>query len=353
MGNIYSSFSPLSHPSLTTESSALTGQPESEFPNAVTCSSLISGNSSTSTCTGYKTQVVQPLEPRVVALNKESVAPKNAKHVNNGMKANVPTQLSPAAMPMSARNVVSTPTPQNAKNNTSEPWATRPRYLRNYVWPDEQPSSIPSALATEYMLPVPSPPVNELSNFPVIRTIQQHPHLFKIITPINVDLFESYLLQHPNCSFVWSVCHGLREGFWPWAITDNPEYPLTWDNSHRLLREAAHVEFVREQRDLEIRFGQFSPSFGPDLLPGMYSMPIGVVPKPHSDKFWLVVDQSAKPFSLNSMIPKHEGSIQLDNLHDFGRILRNVHKKFGNAKLVTFKSDVSRAYRLLPVHLLW
>jgi hypothetical protein len=102
MGNIYSSFSPLSHLSLTTESSALTGQPESELPNAVTCSSLISGNSLTSTCTGYKTQVVQPLEPWVVALNKESVAPKNVKHVDDGMKANVATQLLPAAMPMSA-----------------------------------------------------------------------------------------------------------------------------------------------------------------------------------------------------------------------------------------------------------
>jgi hypothetical protein len=53
------------------------------------------------------------------------------------------------------------------------------------------------------------------------------------------------------------------------------------------------------------------------------------------------------------MIPKHEGSIQLDNLCDFGRILRNVHKKFGNVKLVAFKSDVSRAYCLLPVHPLW
>jgi len=111
---------------------------------------------------------------------------------------------------MSVRNVVSIPTPQpNAKNDTLEPWATRPRYLRSYVWPDEQPSSVPSALATEYMLPVPSPPANELSNFPAIHTIQQHPHLFKIITPINVDLFESYLLQHPNRSFVQSVCHSL------------------------------------------------------------------------------------------------------------------------------------------------
>ena len=243
---------------------------------------------------------------------------------------------------MSVRNVVSIPTPQpNAKNDTLEPWATRPRYLRSYVWPDEQPSSVPSALATEYMLPVPSPPANELSNFPAIHTIQQHPHLFKIITPINVDLFESYLLQHPNRSFIQSVCHGLQEGFWPWAVTDNPEYPLTWDNSHRLLKEAAHVEFVREQRDLEIQFRQFSPSFGPDLLPGMYSMPIGVVPKPYLDKLQLVIDQGAKPFSLNSMIPKHEGSIQLDNLHNFRCILHNVHKKFGNVKLVTFKSDVS------------
>jgi hypothetical protein len=39
-----------------------------------------------------------------------------------------------------------------------------------------------------------------------------------------------------------------------------------------------------------------------DLLPGMYSTPIHVVPKPHSTKLRLIVDHSAGSYSLNSMI---------------------------------------------------
>ena len=46
----------------------------------------------------------------------------------------------------------------------------------------------------------------------------------------------------------------------------------------------------------------FSPSFGFELLPGMYSMPIHAVPKPHSVDLSLVTDHSAGLFSLNDMI---------------------------------------------------
>ncbi|KAJ7856970.1 hypothetical protein B0H14DRAFT_2752076 [Mycena olivaceomarginata] len=45
---------------------------------------------------------------------------------------------------------------------------------------------------------------------------------------------------------------------------------------------------VRDQCDAEISLGQFSPVFGPDLLPGMYSEPIQAVPKPQSEKLRLV-----------------------------------------------------------------
>jgi hypothetical protein len=202
----------------------------------------------------------------------------------------------------------------NAKSEQLELWTMRPRYLRNLVWPKEEPSSLPSALSTLHAEPVPTPPLNELTNHVALHTIQQHPSLFTIITLINVDRFESYLKSHPNRSHVQSVCRALCKGFWPWAITNNPNLPVTWDNSYQPLKEQAHVQFVREQQDMEMQLGQFSPSFGHELLPGMYSTPIGVVPKPHSDKLRMVVDHSAEPHSQNSMIPKRDGSVQLNNL---------------------------------------
>ena len=62
------------------------------------------------------------------------------------------------------------------------------------------------------------------------------------------------------------------------------------------------LNFICEQRDKEITMGRFSESFGKELLPGMYRMPIHVVPKPHSSDFRLVTNQSAGDFSLNLMI---------------------------------------------------
>jgi hypothetical protein len=82
-------------------------------------------------------------------------------------------------------------------------------------------------------------------------------------------------------------------------------------------------------------------------------MPIGVVPKPHSDKLRLINDHSAGQYSCNSMIPKHEGSVKLDGMRTLGKALRRAHKSNYPNPLLLWKSDVSRAYRLIPMHPLW
>jgi hypothetical protein len=83
-------------------------------------------------------------------------------------------------------------------------------------------------------------------------------------------------------------------------------------------------------------------------------MPVGVVPKPYSDKLRTVFDHSAEPYSLNSMIPTLQRSVILDTLVDLGRALIRVRRNIGSdVPLVVFKSDVSRAYRLMPMHPLW
>ena len=86
----------------------------------------------------------------------------------------------------------------------------------------------------------------------------------------------------------------------------------------------------------------------------MTAIPIGVVPKPHSDKLRLVVDQSSGDYSLNSFIPRQDVTVPLNNLHDLGAILHNVCTLHGvNVRLVLFKSDVSQAYHRLPLCFLW
>jgi hypothetical protein len=148
-------------------------------------------------------------------------------------------------------------------------------------------------------------------------------------TPINVDEFESLLTNHPNPKFVQSVLKGFRDGFWPWADTKLGEYPDTWDESLGDPRDQAEVDLICAQRDKEIQASCFSESFGTELLPGMYSMPIHVVPKLHSSNFRLVTNHSAGLFSLNSMIKKEDiAGYPLDNMTHLREMLLRERKEF-------------------------
>ena len=210
------------------------------------------------------------------------------------------------------------------------------------------------AAYTEIMPALPSPPENELNNEATRATICHHPHLYRLVTPVNIDHLEYYLSLHPNHTLTCLIILGFCEGFRPFTIMENSPHPSIVNNSSHIIKDPAHIQFVCEQRDYEIWLGHFSPSFGLDLLPGMTSIPIGVVPKPHSDELRLVVDQSSGDYSPNSFIPQQGVAVPLDNLHDLGMILRNVCALHGsNVRLVLFKSDVSQAYHWLPLSFLW
>ena len=92
-------------------------------------------------------------------------------------------------------------------------WANRPQYAQNLIWADVVSNHTTLAVWTESPLPLPSLPANELSNSVALTTIHSNPHLFKIITPIDVDSLECLLTSHPNNPFVQSVCQGFHEGF--------------------------------------------------------------------------------------------------------------------------------------------
>ena len=143
---------------------------------------------------------------------------------------------------------------------------------------------------TEFTEPLPAPPASEFDNIEALETIHNHPDLFAITTPINVDHFKSLLCSHPNQPFVQSVCPGLHKDFWPFANTHYGEWPLPWDNSQHTPKTPDEAAFLQEQIDKEVELGHCSAPFGPDLLQAMYSMPIYAVPKPGSKMFHLVTD---------------------------------------------------------------
>ena len=233
-----------------------------------------------------------------------------------------------------------------------EGWNKRP--LRHNVYHDDDLSSHTCAEWTEIASPLASIPNSELVNDLANKTIKNYSHLFEVHTPINVERFEHLLKNHPNPLFVNSVVNGFRNGFWPWADTHIGDYPDTVDESLGDPKGINELKFICEQCDKEITSGRFSESFGEELLPGMYSMPIHVVPKPHSIDFQLVTNQSPRDHSLNSMIHCEDiMGYPLDNMTHLGEMLLRKKGAFPNEKLVLFKSDIAEAYQLLPMHPLW
>lgn len=185
-----------------------------------------------------------------------------------------------------------------------------------------------------------------------------NPDLFKIITPINIIKFKDLLKDHPNQPFVQSVCDGLRYGFWPWAETTHQDYPEELDLSRSECLDPTRLKFFTKQLSIEQHKERYSASFGSQLLPGMYCMPIYAVPKPHSENLRLVTDHSASKHSLNGMIDHASVTgYPMDNLAPFGEKL--VAEQRVNSDLLSphaltvWKSDIEAAYLLCPVHPVW
>src|SRR5258706_6178514 len=83
-------------------------------------------------------------------------------------------------------------------------------------------SCTPSATYMESAPAVPNVPSADYCYVEVTNTITLYPHLFRIITPVNVDRFELLLHNHPNSKLVSSVCHGFRSCLLAFANTEKP-----------------------------------------------------------------------------------------------------------------------------------
>ncbi|KAF5325358.1 hypothetical protein D9619_009632 [Psilocybe cf. subviscida] len=231
-----------------------------------------------------------------------------------------------------------------------------PKFLRYNIYEtaEEAMDLKTTAEWSETAAPIPRIPDKELNNPVVQATLREHPELFKVDTPVNVDNFEALLRGHPNRPLVDSVVDGLRNGFWPWADTKAGVYPDTYEEKRGPPRDEMRASFIRKKRDEEVEKGHYSQAFE-KLLPGMYCMPIHAVPK--SDvpgDFRLVSDQSAGEFSINSMVDdKKIHGFPLDNMTHVAEMLLHARSKEPDEELVMFKCDIADAYRLLPMHPCW
>ena len=243
---------------------------------------------------------------------------------------------------------------KHVRKGPNEIFGLQPKYLRHNLWQKDAVLSPTTAEWSETAKPLPRPSLSEILNPISSKTIADNPNLFQVRTPIKVDMFESLLEHHPNPSFVQSICAGLREGFWPWADTLLDSLPQIHDESRPMPLDDKQASFIRDQCAKEQQKGFFSNSFGSHLLPGMYSMPIYAVPKPHSTDLRLVTDHSAGSYSLNSMIDHSKVTgFPLDNVRHHGEMLYDIRRSIGNVSLTLWKSDIADAYRLLPMSPYW
>jgi len=213
--------------------------------------------------------------------------------------------------------------------------------------------SSPSAAFTEIALPFPRPPTSELANKLVSSTIQARPDLFQIVTPLNLLRIKQMLSTHPNRPFVDSLCLSLQEGSGHGPIrVGSPQisHGTIVDHEYGPMRNAnSSWQHVVRRRKPAVFAGLRHGS-----APGMVCGPVFPVPKPgNTNQLRLVTDQSAGLHSLNSLIPDDNRSVRFDNLHDLGSALRDFHRHHGRGPRWLFKSDVSKAYRLLPMHPHW
>ena len=152
----------------------------------------------------------------------------------------------------------------------------------------------------------------------------------KPVTPINVNLLESLLTDHPDREFVVGLCSGLRDGFK--IGYHGPRQPYFSKNLQTayLLPETVDSNFT-------------SPPFQ-----NFQIYPLGLVPKKNSSK-WRTIFHLSYPkssnASVNANISPEEYSLQYVRLDDAIRILLKLGPKCFMAK-----TDVKSAFRNIPVH---
>ena len=198
-----------------------------------------------------------------------------------------------------------------------------PRFRRRFMWPtlDDPDVLSPAARLTEKSPPLASPPEHLIHDPQIQQTLNVLKDAIEVKTPFDADKLEMILTDHPNPTFVIG----------------------------NYATEELDLDVIRAFRDNEISAERWSqPLRFSNLLPGMKISPMFVV---WQEKPRVVTDHSAS--GLNDGIPRSEAKVQYDDMHPFGRTLRDVKAKHVTQRIILFKSDISSAFLNLRAHPIW
>ena len=181
----------------------------------------------------------------------------------------------------------------------------------------------------------PVPDINNYLNFNPSSNSQ-------VVTPIDIDRLKQALANHPDRSFVDTLCSELQEG-----AHIGYEGPRTPKFSHNLPSAKANPEIVDENLAKEVSMGRTAGPFATPPFTNFQVSPIGLVPKKHTGKFRTIFHLSypKSSDSINSFIDKDNFSLQ------YVTIDRVIHAilKLGQGCFLA-KTDIEAAFRQYPVH---
>ena len=162
-----------------------------------------------------------------------------------------------------------------------------------------------------------------------------------VSTPIDVNVLERELSQHPNRNFVNNLISGLR--YRTHVGYTGPEKSRV---SRNLVSATQHPKVVSTNLAKEINLGRVAGPFNDPPLPNLQCHPVGVVPKKHSTE-WRTIYHLSYPEgdSINDYIPKDPYSLQYVRVDDAISIIKSL----GRGSFMA-KTDLKSAFRLIPVH---
>ena len=160
-----------------------------------------------------------------------------------------------------------------------------------------------------------------------------------VVTPINVDILETYLTSHPDRDQVNYILQGFRNGFdigFQGPISNTrPRNLRSADENSRAVSEAIAKEIHRTHTS-----GPFSsPPFEP-----FHCSPLGAVPK-KDGTFRIILDLSSpRGYSINDGISREDFSVRYTSFDEATYLVRQLGPDCMMAKL-----DIKHAFRLCPV----
>ena len=163
-------------------------------------------------------------------------------------------------------------------------------------------------------------------------------------SPIKLEVLSPFLCSHSDQAFAAYIRTGLQTGF-RIGFTSERSHLRSRGRNHPSAQD--HREVIDQRIYAELSAGRLLGPISPQLLPGIHTSPLGLVPKSNQPGQWRLICDLSSPAgtSVNDGIPSNLCSLRYSTVDDAVRLIQKLGR---GSKLV--KLDIKDAYRIVPVH---